>query len=100
MTSPIVLVSRDADGYASKAVWYENESAFSSREPTLVMEFDRVHSLWFYTPVRSSSWRLGLRAADVIEQLESTPWTDMAFAATHVVESGVLVSIPEPERAA
>src|ERR1044072_9016683 len=68
--APIVIVARGEDGYADKAVWFETESAFYNGHPTLRMEFDRRFGFWTYIPVRSTSWRLGLRAADVIERLE------------------------------
>ena len=98
--SPVVLVSRTPDGYASRAVWFENEAAYYDDAPTLLMEFNRERHAWSYTPLRTSSRRLGLRAAHVMGRLERTPWTAMAFAETHWVPEPGAPLEPVPEVAA
>lgn len=100
MTAPIVVVTRGLDGYASKALWFEDEAAFYDGNPTLVMEFNRASCAWSYVSLRISSPALRLRAAHVIERLERTPWTDMAFAATHTVAEPGAPLEPIPGRAA
>jgi hypothetical protein len=94
VNAPVVTVTRD------EVRIFEDERHFYLGAASVVLEFNREHSVWTGTTLRFTTRPVQFEAELALWRLTRNPWTDVSDQATHYIPEPGAPLEPIPGRAA